>query len=95
MTELYYALRRIGFVKPLRSRQILDRVKSMPCIRCGKPADDPHHFLGSLHSLKSSDLYTVPVCRGCHDIYERNPKENPGLALLWVEHVMPKILEMR
>lgn len=45
-------------------------VKTQNCCCCEKPADDPHHIIG--HNMggmgtKAHDLFTIPLCRGCHN----------------------------
>ncbi|XBS71138.1 DUF968 domain-containing protein [Acerihabitans sp. KWT182] len=50
-------------------------VKAQPCGGCGSPADDPHHITG--HALggmatKPHDLFTIPLCRRCHDELHRD-----------------------
>lgn len=81
---LYKRLRSISLRQPARDRKYLNWVKTKPCIRDGKPSDDPHHIFGSTmgsnkHS-KSSDYHVVPVCRECHNYYEANPRENWALV---------------
>ena len=77
---LYGALRN-KYLDGYKNKKWKEYIKSMPCVKCGAPADDPHHILGSVHGLKSSDLFCVPVCRGCHQFYENNPTENHWLIL--------------
>lgn len=77
---LYRRLRDISLRKPARDKKYLKWIKTKPCVRCGRPADDPHHIFGSSGSLKSSDYHTVPVCRECHNFYEKNPRENWALV---------------
>lgn len=49
----------------------LEMVRDEPCIACGAPGpSDPHHVFGSHGSLKTSDLGTIPLCRGCHERVE-------------------------
>ena len=93
MSDLYYALRNRAFTKPFRSRKFLSKVKAMSCIRCGRPADDPHHIFGSRMSLKSDDRFTVPVCRECHEFYESHPGENQSLVVEWIQKVALPLLE--
>lgn len=63
-------------------------VKGQPCCVCGREGpSDPHHFLGSVHGLKSSDLYTVPLCRRCHDQIELRGELNGGMLEAWVHMV--------
>mgnify|MGYP001609770200 CR=1 FL=1 len=89
----FYILKSIAFTKPHRSRKFLDKVKSLPCIRCDGPADDPHHIFGSMMSLKSSDLMVVPVCRPCHDWYEAHPLSKQELIMPWIVKVVLPILK--
>ena len=54
---------------PFRSRAYLDWVKSLPSVVSGRPADDPHHLIGHgrLGSVKTSDLWAIPLTRDEHD----------------------------
>ena len=56
---------------PTRSKYYTDFVKSLPCYDCGAPADDPHHVidagLGGKMGDTCSDLFTIPLCRTCHN----------------------------
>ncbi len=53
----------------------LEFIRQLPCVVCGiRPiqcfASDPAHVRCGTDggtSLKPSDRYTVPLCRGCHD----------------------------
>ncbi|WJV61381.1 DUF968 domain-containing protein [Pectobacteriaceae bacterium C52] len=50
-------------------------VKTQKCCACGAPSDDPHHIIG--HGMggmgtKSHDLFTIPLCRFCHDALHRD-----------------------
>ena len=64
---LYGTLRYIAGTKPIRSQEWLDRIRWMDCARCGGRApSDPHHIYGSYGSMKTSDIYTIPLCRDCH-----------------------------
>ncbi|PWC21475.1 DUF968 domain-containing protein [Brenneria nigrifluens DSM 30175 = ATCC 13028] len=52
-------------------------VKSQQCCGCGNPADDPHHIIG--HGMggmgtKPHDLFTIPLCRDCHNALHRDAK---------------------
>ncbi|TDB57219.1 hypothetical protein C5467_11260 [Photorhabdus khanii subsp. guanajuatensis] len=52
-------------------------VKSQPCMCCERPADDPHHIIGHGQSgigTKAHDLFTIPLCRECHNELHRDPK---------------------
>lgn len=45
-------------------------VKVLPCVVCGKQADDPHHLIGHGQGKmggKTHDLFTIPLCRQHHN----------------------------
>lgn len=59
-----------GMLSRLESRAYMDWVKSLPCVCCGRPADDPHHpydvgFGGA--ATKVPDYWVIPMARECHD----------------------------
>lgn len=89
-----------GLVKPFRSRAYLDWVKSLECCGCGAPADDPHHVinagLGGAMGSKPSDLFTIPLCRGCHTKLHESPVEwedKHGLQWKWVALTIAEAVE--
>jgi hypothetical protein len=54
------------------SRRYLDWLKTLPCVACGCPADDPHHLLKArgIHKglgQKNPDRWAIPVCRALHE----------------------------
>ncbi|QAX77670.1 DUF968 domain-containing protein [Yersinia hibernica] len=52
------------------SRKWLTWVKSQACSGCGGSAGDAHHIIGHGQGgmgTKAHDLFTIPLCRGCHD----------------------------
>ena len=93
---LYKRLRYIALQSPIRNDKLLDFTRHRPCCVCGQPSpNDPHHLFGSAVSLKSSDVFTVPLCRLCHTRYEANPKlsheliealvVNMNKTIIWLE----------
>jgi hypothetical protein len=55
--------------KRLRDKAHLKFVASQPCLVCGRQPSDPHHLRFAQPraiSLKVSDEFTVPLCRGHH-----------------------------
>ena len=68
-----------GLVKPTRSKAYLEYVKSLNCCGCGVNADEAHHLiaagLGGGMGTKADDVFTIPVCRRCHDALHKNVKE--------------------
>jgi hypothetical protein len=62
--------------KPARDPEYRRFVKQFPCVGCGKtwgidPAHTGPHGLGQ----KASDLDVLPLCRRCHDAYDRHPSD--------------------
>lgn len=50
-------------------------VKALPCVCCGKQADDPHHLIGNGQGKmggKAHDLFVIPLCRQDHNELHRN-----------------------
>ena len=51
----------------------LSWLKTLPCVCCGKPADDPHHLMrvrdGQPRGTgrRNEDRYALPMCRMHHD----------------------------
>src|SRR3972149_5192065 len=81
---LYKRIRDFALIKPPRDMTWLVYIKSIRCVRCGAHGTEPHHFCGSVQSLKSSDIFTVPVCRDCYEFYESHPAFNPMLTEAWI-----------
>lgn len=68
-----------------RSPQYLRWVSSLPCVMCGRAADDAHHLIGiggqGGAGTKAPDYLTMPVCREHHNEIHRRPElwpEQPG-----------------
>jgi hypothetical protein len=53
--------------EPLRYPAYLRWVKSLPCMFCARPADDPHHYGPKGMGQTTDDTRVVPVCRQAHD----------------------------
>ena len=66
-------LRSFAATKPVRSPKFLAYVRTLPCVFCDGAAE-PHHIFGSFGSLKTSDIFTVPLCRKCHDGIDTDPR---------------------
>lgn len=60
------------------NRKYLKWVKSLDCVVCHRPADDPHHITGvgnlSGMGMKPPDVYAIPVCRECHTHIHNTPE---------------------
>ena len=79
-----------------RSRKYLDWVKTLPCVMCGAPADDPHHIKGvggmSGAGLTAPDWAVMPVCRQHHDEIHATPELWPN-QWEWIARTLGKALE--
>jgi hypothetical protein len=57
----------------MRNEHYLAFVRARPCCLCACPGpSDPHHFGAHGTSIKCDDLFTVPLCRACHDEWHRS-----------------------
>lgn len=88
---LWSRIRSMAGTRPFRSRAWLDGVASMRCVFCREPADDPHHLFGSYGPMKTSDVFTVPVCRRCHDTKAEDPDNRAFLLEKWIQLAMVTI----
>jgi DNA recombination protein Rad52 len=71
--------------KRLRDKAHLKFVASQPCLICGRQPSDPHHLRFAQPraiSLKVSDEFTVPLCRGHHRQLHQAGNEEAW----WAEH---------
>lgn len=72
---------RVGLHEPTQPQTWLAYIRTLPCVRCSSSPSEPHHFMGSAGPLKSSGIFTVPVCRICHDFYQDAGREFNGYLL--------------
>lgn len=64
-----------GYVERMESRSYMDYVKTLRCVSCRAPADDPHHPHGAGFKgmgTKVPDYWVIPICRPCHDELHRD-----------------------
>jgi len=96
MTEAhitYKRLRNIALTAPVKDKLLLALTREQPCCLCGHGApSDPHHVFGSAVSLKSSDVFVVPLCRDCHTKVEAAPSTNASLIEPLVIHMNKLII---
>ena len=75
----------------VRSRKLLDAIKTLPCQHCGAPApSDPAHSNQSVHgkgkSIKASDVFTAALCRTCHHTIDQGHRLTQEERLtLWTD----------
>lgn len=78
-----------------RSRSYLSWVKTLTCVVCSAPADDPHHIIGVGHlggvGTKAPDQYVMPVCRRHHDHIHATPALWP-LQWGWIEATLARAM---
>jgi hypothetical protein len=71
-TLMFKRLRNHFATKPKRDPEYLARVRLLPCCVCGSEPSEPHHIGQSYGPLKTSDYFTIPVCRTHHEDFHRN-----------------------
>ncbi|HDV0601006.1 TPA: DUF968 domain-containing protein, partial [Acinetobacter baumannii] len=53
----------------------LKAIRILPCVRCGQSPSQAAHSNSSKHGkgrgIKSSDLYTIPLCHSCHSQFDQ------------------------
>ncbi|UXD26195.1 hypothetical protein FORC065_3431 [Yersinia enterocolitica] len=82
------------------SAKWLKWVKSQQCCGCGSSADDPHHIIGHGQggmATKAHDLFTIPLCRLCHDALHADmhtwEAEHGSQVVLWF-HFMDRSISI-
>lgn len=79
-----------------RNSSYLAWVKTLPCVLCHGPADDPHHLIGvgQLGGMgtKAPDTFVMPVCREDHDRIHRTPDLWPE-QWKWVAKTLARAVE--
>ena len=54
----------------MRNPKRLAEVRKLPCVKCGNPYSQAAHSNSAKHgkgrSIKSLDIYTIPLCHSCH-----------------------------
>ena len=58
----------------MRSPKRLAEIRKLPCVRCGNPNSQAAHSNSAKHgkgrSIKSSDLFVIPLCQPCHAAFD-------------------------
>ncbi|MBX9495061.1 DUF968 domain-containing protein [Yersinia enterocolitica] len=82
------------------SKKWIRWVKSQQCCGCGSSADDPHHIIGHGQGgmgTKAHDLFTIPLCRLCHDALHADmhtwEAEHGSQVVLWF-HFMDRSISI-
>ncbi len=59
----------------MRNPKRLAEIRKLPCVRCGNSNSQAAHSNSAKHgkgrSIKSSDLFTIPLCFKCHAAFDR------------------------
>lgn len=64
------------WVKPARNEAYRRWIKRFPCLACGSTRMvDPAHTGPHGISQKASDYSCIPLCRTCHDAFDRAPRQ--------------------
>lgn len=77
----------------MRSTKRLNAIRQLPCVRCGSSPSQAAHSNSSKHGkgrgIKSSDIYTVPLCAICHAAFDQfklgTRHESEALFEGWLE----------
>lgn len=76
----------------MRDAKRLAAIRRLPCIRCGNPNSQAAHSNSAKHgkgrSIKSSDLFVIPLCAICHAAFDRfelgNRAESEAMFEKWL-----------
>ena len=79
----------------MRDAKRLAAIRKLPCIRCGNPNSQAAHSNSAKHgkgrSIKSSDLFVIPLCFKCHAAFDRfelgNRAESEAMFDQWLVKV--------
>ena len=79
----------------MRDAKRLAAIRKLPCIRCGNPNSQAAHSNSAKHGkgrgIKSSDLFTIPLCFKCHAAFDRfelgNRAESEAMFEKWLVRV--------
>lgn len=79
----------------MRNHKRLAAIRKLPCIRCGNPNSQAAHSNSAKHgkgrSIKSSDLFVIPLCAICHAAFDRfelgNRAESEAMFDQWLVRV--------
>ena len=79
----------------MRSPKRLAEIRKLPCVRCGNPNSQAAHSNSAKHgkgrSIKSSDLFVIPLCFKCHAAFDRfelgNRAESEAMFEKWLVRV--------
>jgi hypothetical protein len=93
-----------GYVERMEDRGYMNWVKTLRCVGCNAPADDPHHPHGTGFKgmgTKVPDWWAIPICRTCHDELhhdvhaweERNGSQFEHVALTLLQAVREERLK--
>ena len=76
----------------MRSPKRLAEIRKLPCVRCGNPNSQAAHSNSAKHgkgrSIKSSDLFVIPLCFKCHAAFDRfelgNREQSEAMFEKWL-----------
>lgn len=60
----------------MRSPKYLRWIRKLRCCNCNNYGCDPHHLIGFKDGStggKAGDELAVPLCRGCHTTFHKDP----------------------
>ena len=79
----------------MRNPKRLAAIRTLPCVRCGKPDSQAAHSNSAKHGkgrgIKADDSFTVPLCHVCHSDFDQyklgNRAESEAMFDQWLVRV--------
>lgn len=76
----------------MRNPKRLAEIRKLPCVRCGNPDSQAAHSNSAKHgkgrSIKSSDLFVIPLCAICHAAFDQymlgNREQSEAMFEKWL-----------
>ncbi|OTT33473.1 hypothetical protein [Acinetobacter baumannii] len=82
----------------MRSTKRLNEIRALPCVRCGYPHSQAAHSNFSEHGkgkgIKADDNYTIPLCHGCHMVFDQYRNMGREESRVWFLKMLEKTERM-
>ena len=77
-------------------KKYLDFVRELPCSHCGNSPTVAHHVIGigmGKMGGKASDIHSMPLCGGCHNLVHHNPNEWKEAQVRWMVRTQEQAID--
>ncbi|MDO7201890.1 hypothetical protein Q5M62_13410 [Acinetobacter baumannii] len=78
----------------MRSTKRLNEIRALPCVRCGQSPSQAAHSNFSEHGkgkgIKADDNYTIPLCHGCHMVFDQYRNMGREESRVWFLKMLEK-----